>query len=982
MGVLTQLGVPMARMGLRDLSVRALAFQFPRRMSECLARVVLSEREIPRTSRSHRFGGSHVVKWSGAAASVWGKLDPVSAEWLPLTHHLEHAAAMAGLVWDGFVPRSVKALLMSDLEASSDSVRALCCWYAGVHDVGKASVVFAEMAEHRGMQYVLDRMRDEGLAVAPIPPTDKVRHETVSQLAVRDWLKVALGAARNANSWACVVGGHHGKNPSVSVLGAAENRPHIVGTGRWVEVRQEIIESMADATGVRDDLARWVRRPLPVRSQTLLTGIVVVADWLASNQDYVPYRDHLSPPERAIVAFDAVALPPPWRPDVPSPDADRLLHERFPVLTGAIARPIQAAVLAATLECATAPLLIVEAPMGVGKTEAAFLAAETLAARFGQGGLYFGLPTMATANPMFERTLDWLSGSLGDEASVALAHGRAGLNDSYAGLIRSDFRGQVLDDENDTRVGQPVVNSWLRGRRRAGLADFVVGTIDQGLFAALKAKYVVLRHLGLSGKVVVFDEVHAADTYMREYLKRALMWLGAYQTPVVLMSATLPPDQRDEYIAAYAWGRGDRDPGITDRHDTYPRLTCYDGVLSDRPVESEDATTVIALERLADSPEIVLDLLRAKLSDGGVAGVICNTVARAQETYRVLRDELGEDALLLHSRFIAPDRAQRERHLVSKLGRRGERPERLVVVGTQVLEQSLDVDFDVMVSDLAPADLVLQRVGRLHRHPRSRRPLAVAEPILYLRGVSDWSVAPPDFVRGSTAVYGDASLLRSATVLDNQDQVGLPQDIPLLVRESYDPALAAPAGWEARWSVAAERAATETERARQRAQSYLLADPNQPETLTGWIDVVAQDPDRSEEQGRSQVRDSEDSLEVIALWRDTDGQLRMPACAPRHPGAAIPEGVEWGTGSEQSLAREMASCTLSLPIQLTHPGVIDQAIAELERTVDYSGWQTSPWLKGQLVVVFGPDDHATVAGFDLHYTDDEGLVVTHPKEEP
>lgn len=921
------------------------------------------------------------MEWSSAAASVWGKLDPVSAEWLPLTHHLEHAAAMAGLVWDGFVPRSVKALLMSDLDASSEAVRALCCWYAGVHDVGKASVAFAEMAEHRGMQYVLDRMRDEGLAISPVPPTDKVRHETVSQLALRDWLKAALGAGRNANSWACVVGGHHGKNPGVTVLGAAENRPHIVGTGRWLEVRQEIIEEMADATGVREDLARWVRQPLPIRSQALLTGIVAVADWLASNQDHVPYHDHLSPPERALVAFDEVALPPPWRPEVPSTDADGFLHDRFPMLTGATAHPIQTALLAAAMDCVTAPLLIVEAPMGVGKTEGAFLATETLAARFGQGGVYFGLPTMATANPMFERTLDWLSGTLGEQASVALAHGKAGLNDSYAGLLRNNFRGQVLDDESDPHVGQPVVNSWLRGRRRAGLADFVVGTIDQGLFAALKAKYVVLRHLGLAGKVVVFDEVHAADTYMREYLKRALMWLGAYQTPVVLMSATLPPDQRDEYIAAYAWGRGDRDPGITDRLDTYPRLTCYDGALSDRPVAPKAASTVIRLERMADSPETVRDLLRTMLADGGVAGVICNTVARAQDTYRVLGAEFGQDAILLHSRFIAPDRAQRERHLVSKLGRRGERPNRLVVVGTQVLEQSLDVDFDVMVSDLAPADLVLQRVGRLHRHPRPGRPLAVAQPMLHLRGVSDWSVAPPDFVRGLTAVYGDAALVRSAAVLYGRDQVSLPQDIPLLVRESYDPDFAAPAGWEARWSVAEARAATETERARQRAQGYLLTDPNQHETLTGWIDVVAQDPDRSEEQGRSQVRDSEDSLEVIALWRATDGQLRLPACAPRHPGAAIPEGVEWGTGSEQSIAREMASCSLSLPIQLTHPGVIDRVIAELERTVDYSGWQTSPWLKGQLVVVFGPDDHATLAGFDLYYTVDEGLVVTHPKEE-
>ena len=920
------------------------------------------------------------VEWSAAATSVWGKLDPVTAEWLPLTHHLEHAAAMAGLLWDQFLPRSIKELLTSDLAASDAAVRALCCWYAGVHDTGKASVAFAQMAERRGMNFISDRMRDEGLSAISISPTDNVRHEVVSQLAVQNWLEEAVGARpRVARTWACVVGGHHGKNPDEGILRTAKNRPHIVGTGRWVEVRREIVDTMARATGVTEHYDRWAVRPLPVRCQALLTAIVVVADWLASNQDYVPYHDELTPADRALVAFDEVALPPPWRPEIPAPDADALLQTRFPELSAARARPIQAALLAASLDCTQSPLLIVEAAMGVGKTEGAFLAAEALAARFGQGGVYFGLPTMATANPMFERTLEWLSGSLGDSASVALAHGKAGLNDTYTGLLRDNFRGQVYDD--DAGHGQPVVNSWLRGRRRAGLADFVVGTIDQGLFAALKAKHVALRHLGLAGKVVVFDEVHAADTYMREYLKRALTWLGAYQTPVILMSATLPPHQRDEYVAAYAWGSGDREPGITDHLDRYPRLTRYDGVLSDRLVEPGTHSLDVRLERIDDVPETVRDMLRMMLADGGTAGVICNTVTRAQAMYCVLRDEFGDEVVLLHSRFIAPDRAQRERHLVSLLGRRGERPQRLVVVGTQVLEQSLDVDFDLMVSDLAPADLVLQRVGRLHRHTRPDRPLAISRPVLYLRGVSDWAAEPPVFVRGSRAVYGDAALLRSAAVFDGRDQVTLPNDIPALVRTAYDPAMSAPSGWEARWAAAEQNAALQSARARQRAQSFLLADPNQPETLNGWIDVVADDPDRSEEQGRSQVRDSEDSLEVIALWRDADGHLRLPACAPRRPGALIPEGLEWGTGSEQSLAREMASCTLSLPIQLTNPGVIDRAIAELERTVDYSGWQTSPWLKGQLVVVFGPDDRAALAGFDLHYTVGEGLVVTHPKEE-
>ncbi len=919
------------------------------------------------------------MTWSAAAQSVWGKTDRDSQSWLPLVVHLEQAAVVAGLLWDEFLPRSLKLLLMQDLEADEADARSLYCWFAGVHDVGKVSPDFAQQAADVGMNFILDRMRDQGLSGPRVPPSDHVRHEVVSQLAVRDWFESALSGRRRAtNTWACVVGGHHGRNPSASKLQAAEGRPHAVGAGPWAAVRVEILEGMASRLGVRERLRTCVQRPLPVRSQVLLTAIVVLADWLASNQDLFPYLDTLTPRERGNVALAELDLPAPWSPPTPPRQADELLHRRFPALEGVTARPIQVALLGAAFSCSTAPLLIVEAPMGEGKTEAALMAAEVLAARFGQGGVYVGLPTMATANPMFRRALAWLGTAVGSmDASIALAHGKAGLNDDYTGLLRGDFHGHIFDEE----AGQPVVNSWLRGRRRAGLADFVVGTIDQGLFTALKAKYVVLRHVGLATKVVVIDEVHAADTYMREYLKRALSWLGAYGTPVILMSATLPPAQRAEYLAAYAGGAGDREPAAVDDSDVYPRITCYDGAVQHVPVRPNPVGRALSLRRIADETAVVADLLGGLLSDGGCAGVICNTVARAQAMYQVLRESFGEEVVLLHSRFIAPDRAGREQRLVEALGPgTARRPHRLVVVGTQVLEQSLDVDFDVMVSDLAPADLLLQRVGRLHRHARDSRPAALAGPTLFLRGVEDWAESPPRPVRGSRAVYGEAALLRAAAVLGARDVLTLPDDIPTLVRRAYDPLLPAPEGWERAWTEAEAKDATKTARSIARARAYLLDDPRKPADLDGWIDVDAGDPERSEEQGRSQVRDSEDSLEVIALWRGVDGALRLPDCAPNNPGALIPEGLEWGTGSENRLAREMATCTLSLPAQLTNPRDIERVIQELERAVDASGWQQSPWLKGQLVLAFDQNCQCRLAGYELRYSYDEGLVVTHPEE--
>lgn len=919
---------------------------------------------------------------SAAARSVWGKLDRSNASMMPLVTHLEHAAAMAGHLWDFFFPASLKRLIMQDLACTESEARSLYRWFAGTHDVGKVSVFFAQQAESQGMNFVLDRMRDAGLATARLAAQHKVRHEVVSQLAIRDWLMERFGMARGpANTWSCVAGGHHGKNPTAPQVTAADKQPLSVGQGRWHEVRMEILDAVAEATESLPLLADRAHMRLPVRTQALLTSMVVVADWLASNQELIPYRDDLSPSDRAALAFDELNLPSPWSPSSLDGDAAALLWARFPDLRAAAARRIQRHLVEAARNIDGPGLLILEAPMGGGKTEAALMAAEVLAARFGQGGVYFGLPTMATANPMFARTLGWLKNTLGDEdASVALAHGKAGLNDLYAGMVKESWQGHVYDD-GDPDQGRPIVNSWLRGRRRAGLANFVVGTIDQALFAALKSKYVALRHLSVAGKVVIVDEVHAADLYMREYLKRALTWLGTYGSPVILMSATLPPTQREEYVAAYARGRGIAAPRLPDVGDSYPRITVFDGAARAIPVPDETVPVTLHIRRIHDGVTTLQEILSESLAGGGCAGVICNTVARAQTAYRSLREVFGADVVLLHSRFLAPDRADREQQVVSQLGRGSKtRPRRLIVVGTQVLEQSLDVDFDIMVTDLAPVDLVLQRVGRLHRHERESRPDAVASPMVYLRGVSDWQAVPPKPDRGSRAVYGSAALLRSAAVLHGRDSITLPMDIPALVREAYSPDLTPPEGWEPAWTDAARTSDRADAVSWSRAQGHLLGDPHLLSDLTGWIDVATQDPERSEEQGRSQVRDSEDSLEVIGLWRDANGHLRLPACAPVHAGAVVPEGLQWDTRTESALARAMASCTLSLPIQLTNPGMIDGVIAELERSADYSGWQQSPWIKGQLILAFDEDDRARLAGHILHYSPDEGLVVTKPEE--
>ena len=191
--------------------------------------------------------------------------------------------------------------------------------------------------------------------------------------------------------------------------------------------------------------------------------------------------------------------------------------------------------------------------MGIGKTEAALSGVEELIYKKELSGLFFGLPTQATSNGMFKRVEDWLN-SLAEEnnerLSIHLVHGKAALNEDFAKLS------QNIDQDSPESGGALTVNQWFSGRKKTSLDDFVIGTCDQFLLVSLKQKHLALRHLGFSGKVVVLDEVHAYDSYMSNYLYMSLEWMGAYNIPVIILSATLPIERRIEMLRAYMRGRG------------------------------------------------------------------------------------------------------------------------------------------------------------------------------------------------------------------------------------------------------------------------------------------------------------------------------------------------------------------------------------------------------------------------------------------
>ncbi|MEV0281105.1 HD domain-containing protein [Streptomyces sp. NPDC050610] len=392
--------------------------------------------------------------------------------------------------------------------------------------------------------------------------------------------------------------GHHGNFPPVNWL---EERLTLKrrGAGAWRSVQGEVYEAAVLVSGARPYLGEWQARVPSVPVQLVQAGVVTLADWLASNEDLFPYEGRLPQgylemsAARVRRAGAVMGVRSAWVPDGGSAvmGAAALYGSRF----GQTPRAVQEAVYGVVCSAPGAGLLLIEAPMGEGKTEAALVAAEVLAGRLGANGVFFGLPAQATANQIFRRILGRLERQ-GADTTVALAHGKAARQEEYRALLQ----GSVGVGECGAGL---VASQWIVGRYRALLAPVVAATVDQLLLAGLASRHVAVRMLGLAGKVVVLDEVHAYDTYMSGLLQGVLAWLGALGVPVVLLSATLPARQRAELLQAYAGG-----PAVSAIGPVYPRLTWVDAPRGGR----RGAEPVVVAAEAARRRPVAVTLLESR----------------------------------------------------------------------------------------------------------------------------------------------------------------------------------------------------------------------------------------------------------------------------------------------------------------------------------------------------------------------------------
>ena len=605
--------------------------------------------------------------------------------------------------------------------------------------------------------------------------------------------------------------------------------------------------------------------------------------------------------------------------------------------------------------------------MGCGKTEAALAAAELLAQKLSCGGLFFGLPTQATANGIFSRVEAWaVQQADGTMHTIRLAHGMAAFNDEFQSLAK----GTAYTDIDDPTEGL-TVHPWFQGRKRVMLDQFVIGTVDQLLMASLKQKHMMLRHLGLAGKVVIIDECHAYDAYMNVYLEQTLQWLGAYGVPVILLSATLPCARRTALVRAYLNQKSKKERETWEDSRVYPLITYTNGeVVQSHAVQMNQAENDVSICPLTD--ENICTTLLQELSQGGCAGVILNTVSRAQNAAEELR-RAGLNVLLLHAHFIATDRAEREKMILSTVGKDSKPKDRdgLVIVGTQVLEQSLDIDFDVMVTDLCPMDLLLQRIGRLHRHDR-QRPEGLREARCYVVGAGEGELE-----KGSRAIYGDWLLLRTRALLP--ERITLPHQIPDLVQDTYAGADDILLG-DSELQEAYKKYNCAEKKKKKKAKAFLLDEPpepmedddEEPNTMNSLLKTMVDD---EEGLGEATVRDGAFSVQVLVMMRYDDETI---GCFPWIDNGVRVSRSRRPSDESNGEAWQIARQKLTLPHVFCVGKNAKQVIRELEQQnkVDLPQWQESKWLKGELVLLFDKIDgkyHSELLDYDLWYDQDKGL---------
>ncbi|MGB9496510.1 MAG: CRISPR-associated helicase Cas3' [Dissulfuribacterales bacterium] len=656
-------------------------------------------------------------------------------------HLLKHFEALFRLHAEVLKPWLIFMLAAHDLGKFAESFQQLCPdlrmkWWGhikkSVYDLRHDSLGYLLWHDPKSLRSFLSRETGSGF----VP-----KHVDIS-LLYRKVLKV----------WLQPITGHHGLPPKVrrGTFASARSKSYfrqfdIENAIKFLDVLNTLFEPDWDAllSAVQDKA--WTK--MQKEATWILAGFTVLCDWIGSDNDVFEYSDKETPLDdywkncalsRAYSAVKRAGLLPS------EPASAKPLHKLFKY----IKKPTPLQVASSSIPLPQGPqLIILEDVTGSGKTEAALMLAHRLMAQGLATGIYIALPTMATANAMFERMAAvYRSFYAHDQRpSIVLTHTASYLSELFQTALFNNYHNDSPYGENEDTASIQCT-TWLADHRKASLlAEVGIGTLDQALLGILPARHQSLRLLGLVNKVLIVDEVHAYDAYMNRLLQTLLHFHARMGGTAILLSATLPQMTRQEMIDAFSWGITKDRAEIS--NSGYPLLTHFSSSgLDEIPIDTRDEVKRNVKVELLFDENTVLSLIHQAVKQGKCVCWVRNTVFDARKAFVTLRRQhwVAKDKLsLFHSRFALKDRLALEEKILRLFGKNSgpETRNGRILVATQVVEQSLDLDFDVMVSDLAPMDLLIQRAGRLCRHVRDKNGERLQE-----KGIKDQRGIPIFFV--------------------------------------------------------------------------------------------------------------------------------------------------------------------------------------------------------------------------------------------
>lgn len=746
------------------------------------------------------------------ALSSWGKLGrKADAEPHALICHALDTFAAAERLYEIYLGPQVRRELEEGLgplvpnlpDGAKDpvEVRKWVFFLCALHDLGKLSPVFQALRADRARHFIPEQFHRD--LVVPYPGR---RHERITAVHLGEWLDKRMAPWGARYNIVDALGGHHGWLPDPQKNRQARSREPELGGEPWARARNRFIELVAEALGLDPYTEGWRETDLTPAAAVGLAGLTMVSDWTASDETVL---DGGSYPRHGKIHKDS--LPgyledarvwvranldrvnwAPWEPP-----ADPSFTSLFPGQKAP--RPLQREI-ARLLDGVDEPgILVVQAPTGEGKTKAGLLALSLLAKRLGRAGAYLAFPDRSLARDVHVQANELLETT----GSVLRSHLLYAKDPNDPASDPARF--ETLMPENVCPEDSKV-RGWARRTfsvNRGVIFPFGTGTIDQALKAAIRGKNVTMRLTALSNKVLLLDEVHSYNAHMSVYLDRLLWWCGRMGVPVIMLSATLTDAQRGRCV--HAWREGARTGrGLTPETEPIPSESRHpwkitwaraEGEPEVRPVKpsKDNPRRVIEWESVPNDPDEIADQVLGRLREGGCAAVIRNSRKAARQVYEALRRRVKSDdesTKILYLTGERTDQRQRRENETTlnelrgpgSIGREAGGPERVIAVGTQVLEHGMDVDYDFLVTDPAPVDHLCQRLGRLHRHGNRPRPDPVAEPkVSVVKAKSAW-VYPP----GTANIYAKSLLIATEGVLSERSTISLPDDLPTLVRRVYE----------------------------------------------------------------------------------------------------------------------------------------------------------------------------------------------------